>query len=175
LNEPCRPGIVRGRPRRGFTLIELVIVIAIMVTLAGVLVPVVGNRLARARDARRLSDLKTAVQAIDNYLYDTGTLPDHDPEAASGGWDTSLDGAFITQLVTAGYLREALRDPLNDATHHYRFYHYPAGYAGIPADFYVVGILNFETAAYAAQTGSWQGPTYDWTTVFAYVAGGLSR
>jgi prepilin-type N-terminal cleavage/methylation domain-containing protein len=166
---------VTMRGRRGFTLIELVIVVAIMVTLAGVIVPVVGDRLKRARDARRLQDLKTVVGAIDNYLYDNGVLPNHDTEAGSGGWDTTQDGSFITQLVSAGYLTEHLRDPLNDATHHYRFYHYPAGFAGIPADFYVVGILNFETTAYAGQTGSWSGPTYDWTTVFAYVAGGTSR
>jgi type II secretory pathway pseudopilin PulG len=152
-----------------------VVVIAIMVTLAGVIVPVVGDRLARARDARRLSDLKTLVQAIDNYLYDTGTLPDHDVEAGAAGWDTSMNGGFITQLVSAGYLREPLQDPLNDATHHYRYYHYPAGYAGITADFYVAGILNFETAAYAANTGAWSGPGYDWSTVFACVAGGLSQ
>ncbi len=146
-----------------------------MVVLAGVLVPVVGDRLARSRDARRLSDLKTVVQAVDAYLYDTGTLPDHDAETGYGGWDTSVDGAFITQLVAAGYLREPVRDPLNDATHHYRYYHYAAGYAGIPSDFYVVGILNFETAAYAGQTGAWKGPGYDWSTVFDYVTGGLSR
>ena len=163
------------RRSAGFTLFELVIVISIMMVLAGVLVPVVGDRLARARDARRMQDLKTVVAAIDNYLYDNGVLPDHDTEAGSGGWDTTLDGSFISQLVSAGYLKENLRDPLNDATHHYRYYHYAAGYAGIPSDFYVVGILNFESAAFAGQTGFWKGPTHDWTTDFAYVAGGASR
>ncbi|HTE05234.1 MAG TPA: prepilin-type N-terminal cleavage/methylation domain-containing protein [Planctomycetota bacterium] len=161
-------------PCAGFSLIELVVVIAIMVTLAGIITPVAADRLQRARDARRLTDLKTVVQAIDDYLIDTGTLPNGDVEGGPGGWDTSMDGAFLTQLVTAGYLREPLRDPLNDAQHHYAYYHYPAGFAGIPADFYVVGILNFETSAYAGQTGSWRGPGHDWTADFAYVAGGTS-
>jgi prepilin-type N-terminal cleavage/methylation domain-containing protein len=164
-----------GASRAGFSLIELIVVITIMAVLSGVLVPVVGEQLKRARDARRLSDLKTAVNAIDAYLVDTGTLPDGDKEDSKEGWDTSQDGAFLTQLVDAGYLREPLRDPLNDEQHHYSYFHFPAGYAGLDADFYVIGILNFETAAYAAQTGSWKAPKYDWSKDFAYVAGGLSR
>src|SRR5204862_7013040 len=46
------------RSLRGFTLIELVVVISILAILSGVLVPRVTNHLKAARDARRLADIK---------------------------------------------------------------------------------------------------------------------
>lgn len=164
-----------AHPRRsGFTLVELLIVIAIMAALAGVAIPALNDRAARSRDARRLTDMQTIVRALDEYLLDMGKLPAHDKESGAGGWDTTLDGSFITELVRSGHLRQPVLDPLNDARFHYRFQHYAAGTAGIKADFYVLGLLNFETAAYAAQRGQWSGPGRDWGEEFAFVAGGTS-
>jgi prepilin-type N-terminal cleavage/methylation domain-containing protein len=45
------------RTQRGFTLIELVVVISILAILSGVLVPRVTTHLKSARDARRLEDV----------------------------------------------------------------------------------------------------------------------
>lgn len=164
-----------ARATRGFTLIELIVVISIMSVLAAVAVPALTGRVAKARDARRLEDLQTLVRALDDYLLDNLVLPDHDDERGQGGWDTTLDGAFISELVSQGYLHEPVLDPLNDRTHHYRYQHYEAGEYGIEADFYVLGILNFETEHYAQQTGQWKGDGRDWGEEFAYVVGGLSR
>lgn len=163
------------RRQAGFSLVELIVVLSIMMVLAGVLMPVVGERIEKSRDTRRLQDIQTVVRAIEGYLFDTGKLPDQDKESGSGGWDTTLDGTFITELVDAGYLHDHLSDPLNDKTHHYRYYHYPAGFQGFSADFYVVGILNFETDGFSGQTGQWKGTTRDWGKEFAYVVGGESR
>jgi prepilin-type N-terminal cleavage/methylation domain-containing protein len=159
----------------GFTLIEVIVSLAIITILAGILVPVLDGRSGKARDTRRLQDLQTLVRALDDYLMDTGSLPDHDTEVGYHGWDTTLDASFITELVDEGYLRQPLQDPLNDATHHYRYHHYPAGSEGMDADFFVVGILNFETDYFDDQTGYWQSPTRDWGEEFAYVVGGSSR
>lgn len=163
------------RATRGFTLLELIVTVSILVTLAGMALPMVGSRVQRARDVRRLQDVQTLVRALDEYLLDTASLPDHDAEAGQGGWDTTLDGSFVSLLVDEGYLREPLRDPINDASFHYRYQHYRTGYQGFASDFYVVGILNFETEEFRAQTGSWAGTSRDWTDEMAYVVGGLSR
>lgn len=164
-----------ARRRAGFSLMELIVSIAILAILAGTLVPVVANKLAAARDARRLSDVKTVVDAVEGHLVDKGSLPNGDAESGTGGYDTTLDSTFLTALLTSGHLREPLRDPTNDATYHYRFQHYATGTSGFASDFYVVGIMNFETSGYANQRGYWKGTDHDWTNDFAYVTGGVSH
>jgi prepilin-type N-terminal cleavage/methylation domain-containing protein len=163
------------RRRAGFSLMELIVSIAILAILAGTLVPVVANKLAAARDARRLSDVKTVVDAVEGYLADKGTLPNGDAETGTGGYDTTLDSTFLTALLTAGYLREPLKDPKNDATYHYRYQHYVAGTSGFASDFYVIGVTTFETSGYSSQHGYWKGTDHDWTSDFAYVTGGVSH
>jgi type II secretory pathway pseudopilin PulG len=161
------------RRRSAFSVMELVVSVAILAILAGTLVPVVSNKLAAARDARRLVDAKRCVDALERHLTDKGRLPDGDAEVGTGGWDTSLDGGFVTAL--GGYLREPLRDPKNDATYHYRYRHYAAGTSGFTSDFYVLGIMNFETSGYSNQHGYWKGADHDWANDFAYVTGGVSH
>ncbi len=161
--------------RAGFSLMELIVSIAILAILAGTLVPVMAKKLAASRDARRLNDTKTAVDSIESYLLDKGALPDGDVEAGNGGYDTTLDGTFLTTLLTNGMLREPLRDPINDATYHYRYRHYAAGTSGFTSDYYVIGIKKFETSGYANTRGYWKGTDHDWTNDFAYCTGGVSR
>ena len=166
-----------NQPKRcaGFSVMELIVAIAILAILAGTLVPVVSGKLAAARDARRLTDLKTVVGAVECYLLDKGSLPDGDAEPGAGGYDTTLDATFLTTLLTSGHLHAPMRDPTNDADHHYRFQHYPSGISGFASDFYVVGITRFETSAYRNQPGYWKGSDRDWSDDFAYVTGGVAH
>lgn len=64
------------RARRGFTLIELVVVIAILGILAGLAIPRFLDAAATARGARLLSDMRTIDSAIVIFNAKTGNLPD---------------------------------------------------------------------------------------------------
>jgi general secretion pathway protein G len=58
---------------RGFTLIELVVVIAVVAILAGFLVPMVLGQTARARQARARSDVNEYTRAFARLRLDTGS------------------------------------------------------------------------------------------------------
>lgn len=164
-----------GRPRAGFSLLELIAVLAILALLSGVMVPALGQRMAISRDARRLHDLRTVRDAVEQYRLDRGVWPAADPNTVAGGWDASYDGAFLPALVAEGYLAETVHDPIDDASFHYRYHVYSRGSFGCvgPDDFYVLGIRRFETAEFAAQNpGAFECSGRDWGLEFAYVTGG---
>ncbi len=155
----------------GFSLIELVVVILIMTVLAGVVVPRVLNHQKSARDARRLADAKTLQRVIDQYYMEKGFFPPAD----TGGWNKSTDPDFISVLVKEGYISEPIRDPLNDATHHFRYRIYNQGQFGCVGDtpFYVLGIRNFESADFAAKNkGFFKCSGNDFGSSFDFVTGG---
>lgn len=61
--------------RRGFTLIELTVVLAVIVTLALVLTPSVSNFINDSRAARARTDCQTVAAAIVQFYRDTGFFP----------------------------------------------------------------------------------------------------
>src|SRR2546427_11258140 len=60
---------------KGFTLIELAVVLAIIAVLAAMLTPMVNGYLDRARESRAPADVKTIANAIKAYRNDTGVYP----------------------------------------------------------------------------------------------------
>ena len=62
--------------KKGFTLIELLVVVAIMGLLAALAVVALNNARARARDARRVSDVKQLQTALELYYLDQNEYPD---------------------------------------------------------------------------------------------------
>jgi general secretion pathway protein G len=78
----------------GFTLIEMIIVIALIAILIGIAVPIYKTHLLRAREAVLKEDLFTLRQSIDQFTQDK----DRAPQA-------------LEDLVSAGYLRAVPNDP----------------------------------------------------------------
>ena len=78
----------------GFTLVELMIVVSIMLILISVAAPIYRNSIIRAKEAVLRDQLFTLRQLIDEYTLDKQQAPQ------------SLD-----DLATEGYLRELPRDP----------------------------------------------------------------
>ena len=102
---------------KGFTLIELLVVVAIIGILATVIISSLSSARERARDAKRLSDVKTIQTALEIYYLDNGRypnssglangIPNSDPHNATSSNDSW--GKFETRMgITLP------RDPLND-------------------------------------------------------------
>ena len=61
--------------KQGFTLIELLVVVAIIGLLATLSIVALNNARARARDARRVADVKQVQTALELYYNDLGQYP----------------------------------------------------------------------------------------------------
>ncbi len=83
----CRPRTCEERCR-GFTLLELALVILVLGTLAALALPYYFGYLEKARVARTIVEIRSSERAIDLYDLDTGALPD---TLAQAGVSNSLD------------------------------------------------------------------------------------
>ncbi len=159
---------------RGFTLIELLVVVAIIGLLGSMVLASLSTARAKARDVRRLADMRTMQTALEFYIDKFGRYPDSD-FSGYGGWDTPGNGSFITPLVTNSFLPTNILDPgVNDFYGNYRYYRYPAGSCAVPKEaFYVIGVVDMQTSGnpYPGSPG-WTCPGgRNWQNEFEWVIG----
>ncbi len=88
-------GRLRLRRDAGFTMIELMVVMAIIITIVSIAVPAYQKSILRAKESVLKNNLFTLRTVIDEYTYDKQKAPQ------------SLD-----DLVKEGYLREVPLDPI---------------------------------------------------------------
>lgn len=84
-----------GKSRRGFTLMELMIVMAIVAVLMSIAIPIYTRSIVRAKESVLRSNLFTIRTVIDEYTYDKQKAPQN-----------------LQDLVSEGYLRKIPDDPM---------------------------------------------------------------
>ena len=83
--------------RRGFTLIELMIVMAIIAVLMSVALPIYNRSIIRAKESVLKNNLFTLHTVVDEYTYDKQRAPQ-----------------TLNDLVSEGYLRQVPIDPITN-------------------------------------------------------------
>ncbi|MEX2302620.1 MAG: prepilin-type N-terminal cleavage/methylation domain-containing protein [Bryobacterales bacterium] len=84
--------------RAGFTLVEMMVVMAIIVTILSIAIPFYQASLIRAKEAVLRSNLFTMRSVIDQYTYDKERPPQS-----------------LQEIVDEGYLREVPVDPFTES------------------------------------------------------------
>jgi general secretion pathway protein G len=84
-----------GNQRRGFTLIEILIVVSIIGILVSIAVPIYQKSILRTRESVLRNNLFSIRTVIDEYTYDKQKAPQ-----------------TLQDLVTEGYLRSVPVDPM---------------------------------------------------------------
>jgi general secretion pathway protein G len=95
--------------RRGFTFVELMVVITIIVILITMAIPIYNNTIRRSKESVLKNNLFTLRTVIDNYTYDKQKAPQS-----------------LQDLVSEGYLREIPMDPMT-GSNNWRTIQEPAG------------------------------------------------
>ena len=89
---------------KGFSLVELIVVIAIMAVLIGVLAPQFMKYVEKSRESTDIQNLDTCVSAVRTYYADKDTVPDSITISAAKGSALKITGAGADQtpLTDAG-------------------------------------------------------------------------
>lgn len=162
----------RERKFSGFTLIELLVVIAIIALLASVILISLNSARAKARDAKRIPDIKQLVTALQFYYEENGVYPPVNAQSSGvGGWNVSYNPGFLQEVVDAGIISASPKDPINlletgftffgpkAGSYFYAYYNYPAASAAnygctFNSDFAVLAIRQLEGGRQPGMAGA---------------------
>ncbi len=97
IGHPMNVSSARARNQKGFTLLELLIAMFILVILLSVAVPTYQKSVQHARESVLKENLWQMRRSIDQYASDKGKFPEN-----------------LSELVNGGYLRELPKDPITE-------------------------------------------------------------
>jgi len=96
------------KDKKGFTLIELLVVIAIIGILATIVLVSLNTARMKARDTRRLGDIRQIALALEMY-YDDNTTTGYPGDAEAATCDDWA--AMVTAIEGGGYMTKVPLDP----------------------------------------------------------------
>ncbi len=115
-------GQMRKLRHRGFTIVELLIVIVVIAILAAITIVAFNGVQQRARDAKRQSDVKTIAKALELYYTEKGAYPNatnYTPGSTTinSGWSTTADGSWSNlEAALQPYVSALPRSPGNSTS-----------------------------------------------------------
>lgn len=106
------------RKNKGFTIIELLVVVAVIAVLSGIILGILNSTgiQAKGRDSQRKADLGKIQTALEIYFADHREYP----HIAGNGWeqiDVDANGdsdSFVGDALEAGYISKIPVDPSGD-------------------------------------------------------------
>lgn len=143
---------------RGFTIIEIIVVIAIIAVLSGIVIANINLYRMRARDVRKIADLKNIQAALQLFYAEKGHMPGNYTfhamtGACEGGGEGDADATAynksMQELVDAGLLGNIPRSPGGGV---YCYFDYGSTKEEFWADLSTVGALLKTTLEAAPDT-----------------------
>lgn len=124
---------LRGKTQKGFTIVELLIVIVVIGILAAITIVAYNGVQARANDTTRIDGIAKIRKALELYKIDNGRYPyatnsgtSHlDGTYPGGGWEVSETNSSTWLSQLAKYMPSDIPiDPANSAPYFYYYYFY---------------------------------------------------
>ncbi|EKD58744.1 MAG: hypothetical protein ACD_56C00059G0002 [uncultured bacterium] len=171
---------MKEKNKKAFTLIELLIVIAIIGVLASTVLINTNGARKRAKDAKRIIEVSQIQSALEMYYAQYGRYPDSDM-AGCGNWDVgNIDSPFIPLLESflgKPLPRDMTKSGNCDGYFYYRYNEWNSthyGCSGTP--FYVLG-ATLDGSSHGvnvtsdSQSPGWSCANRDWQQEMGWVTG----
>jgi type II secretion system protein G len=119
---------------RGFTIVELLIVIVVIAILASISIVAYNGIQQRARDSKRTSEISQIKKVLEFYKADTGSYP----AVCAGGDNSGCNMNDLSSALVPTYISAIPLDPKNPTT----YYHYVKGSG---TESYAIYIQGYES------------------------------
>ncbi|NCA80793.1 MAG: prepilin-type N-terminal cleavage/methylation domain-containing protein, partial [Sphingobacteriia bacterium] len=128
-----------GGKKRGFTILEILVVLAVLAILIGIAVPRIKGMQEQANIAKVKSELKTIQLAVESYRINNGSYPDSDDDGIAFALTKIVLILEIPQIVPG-----VMYDPFGAAVD--SEYFYVRSNADTNNNYYLIGSLGASTA-----------------------------
>ncbi|MDD5121738.1 MAG: type II secretion system protein, partial [Patescibacteria group bacterium] len=148
--------------RRSFTLVELLIVVAIIGLLTTIAIFAVTPALAKARDAKRAQALKSLSTALELYLADSGSYPNGaiGPSSSDSSYGFCLEQSTQFATLMNSYMAQIPSDPLfQDITYPAHCYWYRTANSG--SQYHISTYVESNAYAPATNDGGQETTSYE--------------